>query len=119
MVDPFATHLGVPAQYRRYSHAQERRARDVRAYFDGLAMPGLVVVDHQHPDTPPVIGQDGQELTWERRQQLAAERRLSAQHIDLDLDYRQVWEDVEEEGLGRTGNQLLPPLRIIRPKSVQ
>lgn len=77
----------------------------LRAYFVAdMVLPGVHLVDHDKPVGPPV-GDDGQVLTLERRQEIAASRP-ALNLDDPNLDYRYVG-NVTPETMGATAEKAL------------
>lgn len=95
---------------------QERRARAIDAYRNNIAVDDMYVITHRlfaQPVDVPVVGEDGQPLTPERRRQIMAGKPTMAE--DADFDYRTAFDDIESEPLGRTAESLREGIRIVRP----
>lgn len=95
----------------------------VQAMRQNILAPGVYQANAlTRPAAAPVLGEDGQEMTPERRRQLAEERNLK----DLDWEKLNKGEvegenplhsaPIESEPMGASAQLQLPGMRVIRPQ---
>jgi len=92
------------------------------AYYDeGILTPGTYLADRTDPmAVTAVLGEDGEEMTLDKRQKLAKERADQGQSYldDEDVDYRQGTLSIVTEQIGTSAQKHLLPLRIAPPPIV-
>lgn len=89
----------------------QRAAHDVNAYRNNVAPAGLAIADRRDRTPIAVLGQDGQELTLERRQQIMNAIREGADEEQLD-------ELCTAEKLGESAQKHLPGTRFVQPREL-
>lgn len=99
--------------------------RAIMAYRNNIAAPDIAIADRTVPYVPVVLGEDGQELTPERRAQLMRESGAKPMFNERGklrpgLDYRQSFDRViDTEELGRSAVNARPGYRVVRPREIE
>jgi hypothetical protein len=124
MRDPFAD---LVAYVHSVSAVQQAKERVLAAYRNNIVLPDLAVADKDVPFVPKVIGEDGQEMTWERRQALMKDRpvmldenrRIRGMDAEADqvVDYRPSAEGlIETAPLGANAEANRKPIQVVTPR---
>lgn len=121
MTDPFAN---VDTQIvTKFSMVRAQTDRVLAAYRENIALPEVSIADRTKPYEPVVVGEDGQPMTFERRQQLMKGKPTMVDErgrVRQDLNYRDLFADeITPEPLGATGMKHKPPVRLVRPRELQ
>jgi hypothetical protein len=93
-----------------------------------IALPDLYVIDRADTKPPPCLGEDGQEMTFERRQQLMAGKKPMFDATDPNdmttakftgTDYTKAFDnDITQEKLGESAIKNRPKgLRVYKPQA--
>jgi hypothetical protein len=130
MSDPFASifgargnHAGIIHEIRIGQH-QEARQRAIEAYRAGIALPDVHIADRT--DTSQVIkvvGEDGQEMTMERRRELMEKSGKRPMFNPDGTPTGEVYTNafdplVEPERFGKSAEENRPPIRIVKPREL-
>lgn len=100
------------------------RENAISAYRNNIALPDVHVADREEEFVPLVVGEDGQELTLERRRQLMEEAQV-APMFDSDGKstgqlYTGVFDDVvTPERLGKTAEANRHGYRFVQPRELE
>jgi hypothetical protein len=125
MTDPFAT-------LKPLTHTAEVRYQASNQSLElwrqaNIALPDLYVIDRADTKPPPCLGEDGQEMTFERRQQLMAGKKPMFEAADPNdmttakftrAEYTHAFDnDIQPEKLGESAIKNRPKgLRIFKPQ---
>lgn len=128
MGDPFANPGGElvggllgPTIEHQIRMNQIKKAKAIEAYRNNLALPDVHVAEHWEwakPLEPKVVGDDGEELTLEKRRQIMADKRKAVENGDLvqGVDYTEAFdEDIGQERLGEAAENNREGIRVVRP----
>lgn len=116
---------GPPPVIQEVSMRQLRAQHSLSLYADqGLASPDLAIADQRVEFKPRVVGEDGQEMTFERRQQLMAGRptlkqiadevKSTGKSVDEVYDYTKAPIDITIERLGKAAEAARAPWRVVK-----
>ncbi len=108
----------------RVSVARLSTERALAAYRQNIAMPDVHIADRTVAFVPVILGEDGQELTPERRRQLMAEARVRPM---FDVFGEPTGEQytgafntvIAQERLGESAERNRPPIRIVQPRELE
>lgn len=99
--------------------------RAIIAYRNNIAPPEIAIADRTVEYVPTVVGEDGKEITPERRAQLmqesGAEPMFNAEGKPNEgVNYLGVFDRViETERLGKSAEDARPGYRVVRPREVE
>ncbi len=72
---------------------------------------------------PKIVGEDGEELTIERRRELMAGKKPMCDEngeLRSDENYTEQFDDdIEQERLGKTAEENRPGMRIVQPRELE
>lgn len=124
MSDPFFNGFGnaigtsndLPGLVISQTAHQQEIARMMRLYSEyGIALPAVHVADHRSTSHIPVLGEDGQEMTPERRAARVA--RLKALNLSpAEFCAAGDKDGIVEEELGSSAVRNRPGIRVIKPR---
>lgn len=127
MSDPFASIFGAKGNFAgviheiRISAHQQARQQAIDAYKAGIALPDVHIADRTKPIGPlKVVGEDGQEMTVERRRQLmeAAGKRpmFNPDGTPTGEVYTNAFDKVvEPERFGKSAEENRHTMRVVKP----
>lgn len=131
MADPFSFLSkggSTPSGHVRHVTNQRREAV-ISAYRHNIALPELHIADRDKPFVPVIVGEDGQEMSPERRAEMMKNktpmidenRRVRGIDPEAELvDYTEQFEgDIERERWGKSAEENRPGMRIVRPKQLR
>jgi len=105
------------------SVVQYQKDRVLEAYRNNIALPEVSIADHKVNQVIEAVGEDGHEMTWERRVALAQGRPQGTKDtpagLDLrdDVDFRVIRDnDLTPERYGASADIRKPQIRVIRPR---
>lgn len=128
MVDPFfngggeIVSGGSVGVVRRISMVQLQKEKAISAYRRNIALPDVHIADRDEEYVPKVVGEDGEELTIERRRQLMAGKKpmFDSKGEETQEVYTDKFdEDIEAEPLGKTAVENRPGIRVVRPRELE
>ncbi len=104
---------------------QMRALQTLQLYSDqGLASPELAIADQRVGFVPKVVGEDGEAMTFERRQQLMAgrptlvqvaeEMKKTGKTADEVYDYANAQLDITIERLGKAAEEARQGWRVVK-----
>lgn len=106
----------------RINIQQERRQQMISHYKNDLAVPGLHIVDKDVEFVPVIIGEDGQEMTYERRKELMKGKptMFDKDGNRVDFDYRDAFEiDTEPIGTSTQKAAEAEGYRIVKARELE
>lgn len=122
----FGGNAQPPGLHFDVSHQQMQMRRALSAYRNNIALPDVHVASRFDRSKPPELGEDGQEMTFERRQQLMAGKKPMLEQGEdgrvrvVEQDFRgQFDQDIEREELGKSAIANRPDARIVRPRELE
>ncbi len=124
--DVFGGNAQPPGLHFEISHQQQQVQRALAAYRNNIALPDVHVASRHDRSQPPVLGEDGEEMTFERRASLMAGKRPMLEQTPdgrvriVDQDFSQQFdEDIGQERLGKSAIENRPGMRVVRPKELE
>jgi hypothetical protein len=98
-----------------------RRERSIAALKNSLVLPDVWIADRSDCSQPVVLGEDGKEMTFERRQEMM--RGKQPMFMDgkaTETDYRAAFDqDIVPEPLGSSAVKNRPGMRILPTKDME
>lgn len=122
---------GIPGFVVRMSQHQLAADKAIGAYKRNIATPDVHIADRSKSFVPVVLGEDGEEMTFERRQQLMVGKQpmfdengeplgYSGDPLDGAEDYRGQFDgDIESERLGESAENNRGGYQAIQPKELE
>jgi len=110
------------------SRAAMNAERAISSYRKGLILPDVWVADRESGYTPTSVGEDGQEMTFERRRQMMTNKNpmfdetgkaTEEQYFNAETGESVFDKDIEQERLGASAEENRPGLRIALVKELQ
>lgn len=116
MSDPFSRLLEV--QEHKIDARQMQTQKCLEMYRAGIALPDLAIADRFAKYDPVIVGEDGKEMTLERRKELMKGKPPCVVDGDIrkDVDYSQLVWDIPTERLGAAGARNRPGIRVVVPR---
>mgnify|MGYP001566118897 CR=1 FL=1 len=114
--------LGIDPVAQVIKIQESKTDRSLQAFRHGILLRGTHMVDPNQV-VPPPVGDDGQELTHERRMEIAAQRKPYQANPDFDGDngYGHDLPDHQVEQLGATAQKIVeskPEMTVVIPKEL-
>ncbi len=103
--------------------AQMKAEKAISAYRHNIALPDVHIADRNEEFVPKIVGEDGEELTIERRRELMAGKKPMCDEngeLRSDENYTEQFDDdIEQERLGKTAEENRPGMRIVQPRELE
>jgi len=116
MSDPFARMFdNLAGEHRKVSAVDMQRDRAISAYRQNIALPDVWIADRDAAYEAKVVGEDGNEMTLERRQELMRGTKPCIDEtgrLRKDVDYRTEEWDIGTERLGDSAVKNRPGIRM-------
>lgn len=134
MTDPFSDHTLNNGSSDGITHCvhniRYQMERAIEAYRRNIALPDVHIASRSDRSIPPSVGEDGEEMTFERRQQLMQGKQTMCDEsgrvrgidprIDENNDYLHAFDnDIHPERLGKSAEDCRHQLRIVQPKVLE
>lgn len=112
----------------QHSQIQEQRERAISAYRNNIALPDVYIADRTSDYQAPTVGEDGQEMTLERRAQLMKEAGASpmfdqqgnptgAAYV-TDAEQSVFDQVIQSERLGQSAEANREEIRVVQPREL-
>ena len=121
--------FGSIAEMRFIDAIQQRRDAAISMYrHANIAMPDVHIADRNVEFIPKIVGDDGQELTPERRAELMKKSKPCVDEngrvrgldpLAEDIDYVEDFKDIPQEVWGTAAVANRPPMRKITPRELE